>query len=358
MPIPKTGIDPKIALDKIIRKSRVHLYKPIQIAEILYHHRTETSLNLLDLESYRNASKRWRDEISILLVGRKSTSSQKFQDNLFEPNAISPETLCLLSEINETNGGIVEKYIYESLSKRLSSVMEIDNYVKKSTPETFNLRELVEKFELNPGLKRSVDKMYEILVYALFSTIVRALNVRVSIEIHNKDREIMNDFSDFIGMVIGVNASTAKVELPASLYRVGVTNAADRGLDMWTNFGPIVQVKHLTLTPQLVEDIALDMRADKIIIACLDSEKEAIENLLTQVGWGDRIQGIVTIHDLDGWYKMCLSGKYKDKLGKILLNDIEREFKAEFPANSGMEPFMIMRGYNSLKLNEEWSNIA
>lgn len=32
--------DAKVALDKIIKKSRIHLYKPIQIAEILYRIRT------------------------------------------------------------------------------------------------------------------------------------------------------------------------------------------------------------------------------------------------------------------------------------------------------------------------------
>ena len=36
----------KKALDTVIRKSRVHLYKPIQIAEILFHHRTEPGLDL------------------------------------------------------------------------------------------------------------------------------------------------------------------------------------------------------------------------------------------------------------------------------------------------------------------------
>ena len=29
----------KVSIDKIIKKSRVHLYKPIQIAEILYRDR-------------------------------------------------------------------------------------------------------------------------------------------------------------------------------------------------------------------------------------------------------------------------------------------------------------------------------
>lgn len=348
----------KSALDKIIRKSRVHLYKPIQIAEILYHHRKERGWDLNDLESYRNISKRWRDDISARLVGRKSTSSQKFQDNLFEENAIPPKILSELGKINKKGKGLVEKYIYEALANRLSTVTDIEEYIQHSTAGKFSATELVGKFEHNPGLKRSIDKMYEILVYALFSTIVRALDATVCIEIRNRDKSILADFEKFIKMVIGINGEQTKIELPAALYRVGVTNAADRGLDMWTNFGPIVQVKHLTLTPQVVEDIALDMRADKIIIVCLKSEKAAIENLLKQVGWSNRIQGIITLDDLDYWYKICLSKKYKDTLGKTLLQDISREFKAEFPGSIEIEPFLHERKYDSIKLPKDWINVA
>ncbi len=55
----------KNELDLIIKKSRVHLYKPIQIAEILYCARTQANLeiDLTDLETYRNRSKKWRDII-------------------------------------------------------------------------------------------------------------------------------------------------------------------------------------------------------------------------------------------------------------------------------------------------------
>ncbi|NUM37478.1 MAG: HaeII family restriction endonuclease [Candidatus Brocadiae bacterium] len=106
----------KQALDTIIRKSRVHLYKPIQIAEILYHHRISDGMDLTDLESYRNISKRWRDEISLLLVGRKSTSSQKYQDNVFESNAVPPHLLAQLGDINKNGNGFVEVYIYTQLA--------------------------------------------------------------------------------------------------------------------------------------------------------------------------------------------------------------------------------------------------
>ena len=49
-------MDNKIAkdpLDTVIRKARVHFYKPIQIAEILHRDRVEKDIDLDDLETYR-----------------------------------------------------------------------------------------------------------------------------------------------------------------------------------------------------------------------------------------------------------------------------------------------------------------
>lgn len=40
----------KESLDKIIKKARVHLYKPIQIAEILYRDRVEGDIDLSKCE--------------------------------------------------------------------------------------------------------------------------------------------------------------------------------------------------------------------------------------------------------------------------------------------------------------------
>jgi type II restriction enzyme len=345
---------PKQALDTVIRKSRVHLYKPIQIAEILYHHRVDGTLDLSELQTYRNISKRWRDEVSNLLVGRHSTSSQKFQDNIFEANAMPPALLVELGEVNKKGKGFVEAYIYKALEARLSSVREIDTYIKSSTPEAFSLKELVSFFQTTPGLRRSIDKMYEILVYALFATIVRALEAEVTLEIKNKDIEILKDFERFIKMVLGIDSKQTRLILPAALYRVGVTNAADRGLDIWANFGPAIQVKHLTLTPELMEDIVDSVTADRIVIVCLDTERASIEALLLQVGWGERIQGVITINDLDDWYKLCLSKKYRDNLGKNLLKDVQREFDAEFPSSKGIKPFVESRGYDKVVLPSDW----
>ena len=344
----------KQALETVIRKSRVHLYKPIQIAEILFRHRTEKGWDLTDLESYRNISKRWRDDVSLLLVGRRSTSSQKYQDNVFESNAMPPALLAKLGEANKKGKGFVEAFIYKSLEARLSSVREVENYIKSSSANAFLAKKLVALFQTTPGLRRSIDKMYEILVYALFATIVRALKAQITLEIGNKDEGILRDFERFIKMVLGIDAKQTRLVLPAALYRMGVTNAADRGLDMWTNFGSAIQVKHLTLTPELMEDIADDITADKIVIVCLNAEKGAIESLLKQVGWSRRIQGIITINDLDDWYKLCLSKKYRDNLGANLLKDVQREFDAEFPSSKEIGPFVAKRGYDKIVLPSDW----
>jgi len=344
----------KKALDRILRIARVHFYKPIQIAEILYRHRTTKGLDLNDIESYRNISKRWRDEISMRLVGRKSTSSQKYQDNVFERNAMPPRLLAALGDEDKRGEGFVEAYIYKSLQKKLESVREAGEYIASSSSGSFSIKKLVSLFAESQGLRRSTDKIYEVSVYALFATIVRALKAQITLEVVNKDRDILKDFEFFIQTVLGIDSENSSLVMPARLYRVGVTNAADRGLDMWANFGAAVQVKHLTLTEELAEDIMENIAADRVVIVCLDAEKNTIETILKQVGWGERVQGIITLNDLNKWYGLCLSEKYREKLGGTLLTDLNREFNVEFPSTAELEPFLKERGYTSIAMPRGW----
>ena len=77
---------------------------------VLYQHRIQhgSSIDLIKLETYRSASKIWRDDVCEKLLNRVSTSSAKFQDNLFEENAIPPHVLAKLGTVNVAGGGIVE----------------------------------------------------------------------------------------------------------------------------------------------------------------------------------------------------------------------------------------------------------
>jgi len=342
----------KIALDKVIHKGRVHFYKPFQIAEILRKARMGELSDLGDLESYRNVSKKWRNDVSMLLVGRVSTSSARYQDDLFNDTAMPPSLLKMLGNNNQS--GEVEAYIYFKFKEKLGKLGDVRNYLFTGKPSSFSFDRFVGSFEKSPGLKRSVDKIYEISVYALFSTIIRALNLQITLRILNPDKEILSEFSDFLIEVAGIENGGDFTTVPAKLYRAGITNAADRGLDMWCNFGPAVQVKHLTLTEELMGDISNTVSSDKIVIVCKDAERDVIELVSEQVGIGDRIQGVVTFSMLDCWYQKCLSDKFQNTLGVHLLEDLKKEFNAEFPSFANVDDFITGRGYDQINLPKEW----
>ncbi|GHU51020.1 hypothetical protein AGMMS49975_03270 [Clostridia bacterium] len=137
----------KAALDKIIKKSRVHLYKPIQIAEILYRHRiSQGTVDLLNLDDYRNASKKWRDKISRVLLGRTCTSSARFQDDLFNDNAIPPQVLNVLGQENVRTSGAVEAYIYGHFTNRHTQLSEALNYCLNAAKENFEVAAFINSF--------------------------------------------------------------------------------------------------------------------------------------------------------------------------------------------------------------------
>lgn len=181
----------------------------------------------------------------------------------------------------------------------------------------------------------------------------KGLKIEVTLKIGNRDQEVLGAFQDFLESVVGINESK-QISIPAKLYRVGATNAADRGLDMWCNFGPAVQVKHLTLTEELAGDVASTVSSDRIIIVCKDAEKEVIELVTNQLDIGDRIQGIVTFSMLSNWYQKCLANNFSEKLGKNLLKDLRNEFNAEFPSFERIDNFLKERGYDQITLSGIW----
>jgi type II restriction enzyme len=157
----------KNALDMLIKKQRVALYKPIQIAVILYQAR-KGELSIEDIryriETFRNPSKRWRDVVTTLLINQVSTSSQKYQDNLFESNAMPQGIIAILAEHNNEYNGVVEKYIYQQFRKKQGIIMDLISMISEKTPETFRLEDFLSLFIKEKGIKRSIDKSYEAVV--------------------------------------------------------------------------------------------------------------------------------------------------------------------------------------------------
>ena len=63
----------KAKLDHIITISRTDLYKPIQVAEALYQSRMgNAELDFDNLETYKNKSLQWRNQVSRRLIGKIS----------------------------------------------------------------------------------------------------------------------------------------------------------------------------------------------------------------------------------------------------------------------------------------------
>ncbi|MCY4304301.1 MAG: HaeII family restriction endonuclease [Aestuariivita sp.] len=336
-----------IALNRVISKSRVHFYKPIQVAEILYRDRVHQDIDLNDLESYRIKSKSWRDDISRILVGRCSTSSAKFQDNLFEENALPPSLIRLLGIRNKQTSGGVEKHIYAKFEEKYSDLSSALDYAI-TRRDNFSLDQFLELFKRQLGLRRSLDKVYEIVVYALFTSLIDALGVEISVDIKDKDSFLLFEFSEFANKILGESFSHTQQKYPAKLFRVGVTNAADRGLDMWGNFGLAIQIKHLTISTEVAEDIAESISADRIVIVCKDAEEELIYSVLSQIGWRSRIQAIITFSELTSWYDKAIKGKYSNILCDKVLSNLAEQIELEFPSiarNDRFHNFLLKRGY-------------
>lgn len=346
-----TRQEAKNALDRLLKKSRAHLYKPIQIAEILYHKRMiDPSIDLLNLESYRTDSKHWRDSISSKLVGRRCTSSAKFQDNLFDENAVPPAALDALSEENIKGEGVVEAYIYDSFMRKHEQMKSIFDRCSSCDKKSFHVQELIESFRSEPGLKRSLDKIYEIIVFALFQTLTECLEMQVSISVDESKRYLLNEFGDFAKSIMQLDSTTLSLACPSRIYRVGVTNAADRGLDMYGNWGPVIQVKHLALDEDLANEIVDSVSSDRIVIVCKSADRGIILSLLTQIGWKARIQSIVTESDFIAWYEKALRGPCSKETGDRLLEILLAELKNEFPSldcNDKID-FWKSRGYAKL----------
>lgn len=335
----------KKQIDIIIKKARVHLYKPIQVAEILHRSRVVGDIILEDLDTYRTQSRRWRDDICVKFLGQTSTSSARFQDNLFEANAVPPEALIALGTVNKKNGA-VEAYIYNAFRERQLQMIKGLDLVIKSNRKTFNLEEFISGFRRTPCLSRSVDKIFEIIVYALFSTILDSLNVQINLKI-TRNNDVLEEFSDFTEKVLGLTPETPELQHKPQVYRVGVTNAADRGLDMWANFGLAIQIKHLSLTANMVDNISNGIQADRIVIVCKDCDRETLVSVLRQFGAGGRIQSVITESELLTWYERALRGRCSDKIGDHVMTRLAHEIMAEFPATDtiSFEAFWQERKY-------------
>ena len=344
-------------LDRLIAKGRPHLYKPIQIAEILFHDRADGGLDFGSFDLYRHKSTGWRNAVCPRLLGKPPVLNSRYEDQLFDPAVLPPEAVAELARTNRDVPGLVEPYIYAQLRQRFAAVADVRQLMVAGEGAAFDLTEFLAHFD-RPALRRSVDKAYEVVVYALFDSITRFTGATVTLRIDPGKADVLRDFRRFVALVMGIDdVDHPEVSQPARLYRVGTTNAADAGLDMWANFGPAIQIKHISLSEEQTADIVEGLTADRVVVVCRQAEADVIENVMAQIGMRGRIQGFITEPDLIEWYALCRSEKYATTLGQELLAELAKQFDAEFPLGTldAINTFFAERGYDASCLTGEWA---
>lgn len=90
------------------------------------------------------------------------------------------------------------------------------------------------------------------------------------------------------------------------------------------------------------------------MIVCKDIEASIIETVISQIGWGKRVRGIIKESELIEWYELCLRGKFSATLSPILIKLLIDSFEAEFPEASEISEFYLERNYPEIKPSELW----
>lgn len=331
----------KEKLDHVISIGRVEMYKPIQIAEVLYRLRTVGQLEPLDKESYRVSSRHWRDSVTLELMGKVSTSSARFQDDIWNESALPPAALEALSNANRENGE-VEVYIYSHIGDKINKVIGARSLLEQGASFN-NVKELLDRFN-SPGLTTSADRIFEIFGLAILETELRLCKATISIQVDSASLIKTESASKMLDLV---------VDYPESLtiQRLGHTNAADAGLDMWTNFGVSVSVKRRFVDLALLQQVLFETPFERVFIVCLDYDVWGTQEFLSERRNSGQRVSFLTLKDMYSSVRGFGADKViADRFHAAFL----RVFDREFPLALTLKGFLSRRNYDSIQLTGMW----
>jgi len=326
-------------LDHVIAISRVEMYKPIQVAETLRFAALSDHINLANVETYRTLSRRWRDEVTYSLFDKRSTSSARFQDDIWNTSAVPPQAMVALGHANSP-GHIVEAYIYSFIIEKNQELVSA-----RSTVSNLQNRKQVESLLAafnKPALTSSADRLFEILATAVFKTELSQTSYTITVD-RPKSATPRKSIDGLVDLV-------CEIPMPLEVDRLGHTNAADAGLDIWTNFGVAVNVKRRPLNIALLEQIAKDTPIGSLHIVCQKVEQSALSRLNQLKNEGINIS-ITTEEDLLNSIETLMGNK---TTLKHFIEILTKAFDQEFPMAKTLGDFVNARGYVSIPLKGIW----
>ncbi len=329
--------------DEIIDRSHGQSFKAVHLAEILFRDRTTPGgLDLRDRESYRCASRRWRDEVCERLIGASSTSNTAWQDVVL-PRWAPAETLAELAAENRRLKGAIEADIYRRIAGVRLAIARLAADLDRPDTGKFVLAEFLRHVRSEPVLQRVIGRVYEIVAFAVLDTLVEALNVQVSVDLLVERAELLNDEGRFMSTVLRTAPAALPLRMAGRMSRVGVAHAADGGVDLISNFGFRGQVKHAVLKRARIQTL-VDPAADLVDVLICRS---------VVAGRGDTPVDdatVITEADLVNWSDRIAGGAFGTTASAGLRKRIAVELRREFP---GCQPdafpaFLCERGYDTM----------
>ena len=329
-------IQARIKLDRVIQLSRVEMYKPIQIAETLREINLNNTINPLALETYRNISRELRNKITKQLIGKISTSSMRFQDDLWNESAVPPSALALLANENRKSSK-VEEYIYQHVYAKNAHMIEI----RKNLDNISSIKQIQIMFDSfdSPGLRTSADRLYEVFVLSVLQTDLENSNYKLNIT----------------GSKASVTGNGAKKLIDATdgqrnelmLAKIGHTNAADAGLDIWSNFGVVISVKNYHLDAELLEKVLSDTPIGFLVVVC-ETIDASLLGQYKKISNGRSVV-FITKEEILNDVKSILAD---EKRSKQFITRFLHFYDGEFPLTNTLEEFMKQRKYRIQLPNE------
>ena len=316
------------ALDKVIAKSRVEMYKPIQIAEVLYHLRIKGDFTALELDKYKNPSVAWRNQVTDRIMGKHSTSTAQFQHHVWSPSAMPPEALAVLDELNRSNATI-EKLIYKAVLDKQVDLIDFRNSII-SLISAQELEQLFAKFA-DPSLASSRDRLFEIIVSSVLQAALFDQKIFLS---------VLGLEASMHGSLGAISRLVSSRQIPLQVARLGRTNAADAGIDVWTNFGVLVNVKHRVVDRVLIDQILLDTPKGELLIVCLGVTQDVTDYLAH--GTHGREIAFLTLHEI---WDECDNFTSNHQTWKFFKTTLLHQFDEEFPMALSLMAFLQERGY-------------
>jgi type II restriction enzyme len=329
----------KAKLDHVIGIGRVEMYKPIQVAEVLHVARKLGGLDLSDVERYRTKSRHWRDEVTLELFGKRSTSSARFQDDVWNESAVPPAAMVALGRANAENG-LVESYIYSFIVEKNQELFAARSIIADLS-DFRDLSKLLVNFEA-PGLTSSADRLYEIVAASVFKAELGQTRYMISIDRHGG-----SDSDKSVELLVDL---VSDGPMPLVVDRLGHTNAADAGLDIWTNFGVAINVKRRVLTVQLLDQVVSDTPIGLLHIVCLEVDP-SVKTRLNELRRAGRKITISTQDKLLRSVDRLLS---EENASKTFVKTLNESFDREFPMARTLGDFIERRGYDPAELSGIW----